>query len=937
MILGAFMAKVRVYELAKELKIESKKLAEILLAAGLSIKNHMSTLDDAAVLKAKKIVAGEGASVVVEEKRVKPTVIRRRKKRVKSPVQEIIKHIKEEQDVSEEPSKEGAVVQQTEPTVEKKETKVDEAVESTVTVEEETKDTESVQPDTVQPQKTETLPPDIKQITETEALEPEKAETEELSPAHPESEPEDVVKDTGEEVQEDRPEPELYPEQTETKDSKDKKDKKVKSSATSAKIIKKAEGEVAKLLKKQAEEKSRTKATFVKKSKKKPTITVPEIHPYPPIPEEGKPVRKGKKKAGRAEALKRGGKRKVEVYEKKDLYDKISSSRRRSKKGSKEYKDKQRAFKHTEITVPKAIKRKLKVPEMVVVSELAKAMGVKGAELIKKLLDNGMMVNINQSIDFETAALIADDFGYELELISFDVSGSDAMDAEDREEDLKPRPPVVTIMGHVDHGKTSLLDYIRKSNIIGQESGGITQHIGAYYVKTKHGDIVFLDTPGHEAFTAMRARGAELTDIIVLVVAADDGVMPQTREAVNHAKAADIPIIVAVNKIDKSGANPEKIKRELAELDLSPEEWGGDTLYGYVSAKTGEGVDELLHLILLQAEMLDLKANPDRPAVGTVVEARLDKNKGPIATLLIKKGTLSRGQYFVCGEHYGRVRTMLDHQGRKMDFAAPSMPVEISGISGVPSSGDSFAVVDSEKQARQIAEHRKQQAETHAAKRDVISLDDLYARIQEKGIKELRIVLKADVQGSIEAIKDSLSKQNTDEVKIKVIHSGTGGISESDLMLAAASDAIIIGFNVRANRRVTELAERENVDIRYYDVIYNVIHEIRAAMQGLLEPVYKEKLLGHAQVKETFHIPKVGTVAGCIVSDGKVERNANVRLLRDDVVIFDGKLASLRRFKEDVKEVQAGYECGIGLENYNDIKVNDVIEVYQVEEVAAEL
>ncbi len=927
------MAKVRVYELAKELNIESKKLAKMLLTAGLSIKNHMSTLDDDAVLKAKRIVAGESASVVVEEKRVRPTVIRRRKKRVQAPVQEIVEPVTEEQDVSEKPSEEHIVVQETGKTAEKEEKKAEETTEDLAAAKESSEQTQPFLSDTEQPEEMEVLSSGMKQPEGADAKETEYEQTEILEPEKPEnagyerpdSEQEEIVEDTGETVQKDVLEPELHPEKKEQED--DYKGKKPRMFGMPAKIIRKAEGNVAELLKKQAEE----------KPKKKSTAAVPKIHPYPPVSEDIKPVRKGKKKAGKAEASRRSGKRKVEVYEKKDLYDKTSSSRRKSKKSSKEYKEKQKNLKHTPITVPKAIKRKLKVQEMVAVSELAKAMSIKGAELIKKLLDNGVMVNINQSIDFETAALVAADFGYDLELISFDINAQDGTDREEREEDLQSRPPVVTIMGHVDHGKTSLLDYIRKSNVIGQESGGITQHIGAYYVKTEQGDIVFLDTPGHEAFTAMRARGAELTDIIVLVVAADDGVMPQTREAVNHAKAADIPIIVAVNKIDKPGADPEKIKRELAELDLSPEEWGGDTLYAYVSAKTGEGVDELLHLILLQAEMLDLKANPDRPAIGTVVEARLDKSKGPIATILVKKGTLSTGQYFVCGEHYGRVRAMLDHQGRKMDRATPSTPVEISGISGVPLSGDNFAVVKDERQARQIAEHRRQQAEASVLKRDVMSLDDLYARIQEKGVKELRIVLKADVQGSIEAIKDSLSKQNTDEVKIKVIHSGTGGISESDLMLAAASDAIIIGFNVRANRRVTELAERENVDIRYYDVIYNVIHEIRAAMQGLLEPVYKEKLLGHAEVKETFHIPKVGTVAGCIVSDGKVERNANVRLLRDNVVIFDGKLASLRRFKEDVKEVQTGYECGIGLENYNDIKVNDVIEVYQVEEVAQEL
>jgi len=547
------------------------------------------------------------------------------------------------------------------------------------------------------------------------------------------------------------------------------------------------------------------------------------------------------------------------------------------------------------------------------------------------------VAKINEPIDFETASLVADDFGYELALDSFEES-SIIPETEDRPEDLKPRPPVVTIMGHVDHGKTSLLDYIRKSNIIGAEFGGITQHIGAYYVESDGGDIVFLDTPGHEAFTAMRARGAKVTDLIVLVVAADDGTMPQTREAINHARAANIPIVVAINKIDKANANSEMVRRELAELDLSPEEWGGETLFGEISAKMGEGVDELLSLILLQAEMLEVTGNPDKPARGTIIEARLDKSRGPSATVLVRNGTLRQGEHFVCGEHYGRVRAIFNQLGKKLKSAAPSVPVEIYGISGVPLAGDEFIVVKDEKTAKQVVEHRKDRGKKQeVVTRGVMSLEDLFQRIQEGEVKELNIVLKTDVQGSLEALADSLTKQSTEEVKLKIIHGATGAITESDVMLASASGAIIIGFNVRVNPRVSAIAEKEKVDVRYYDVIYNVIKDIRLAMTGLLEPIYKEHVIGRADIKEIFRIPKVGAIAGCHVTDGHIERNAKARLLRDDVVVFDGKIGSLRRFKEDVKEVQSGYECGIGLENFQDLKPGDVFEVYQVEEVQAEL
>lgn len=885
------MAKVRVYELARELDMESKKLVDELIAGGIKIKNYMSTLDDQSAARAREIVSG-AVSEVVEEKRIKPTVIRRRKRIVK-----VEKEGPEREKIEEKPDDE---VSRPEETLE--EVKVPEA-------------------------------PGVEKVSVIEEVPKTEAPLEEPPP------PEGVsVVEVEPEVEEEKPEEgaQKAPRPKKRAEAKPKKGKKRKVDQP-AKIIKlPEEGPLRDRLAKE--------------------IQVEPVRPHviPPVPKispDLRPVREdatqkevpSKKKKGRKrkemnevgdEGLSR--RRKKEVYERADLYG-GRSKRLKGKKTGKKSKEAPRRLRQTEITVPKAIKRRIKVQDYVTVTELAKAMGTKAADLLKRFITSGAMVNINQSIDFETASVVADDLGFELELDSFDEELFFS-DTEDRPEDLVPRPPVVTIMGHVDHGKTSLLDYIRKSNIIGGETGGITQHIGAYYVKTEGGAIVFLDTPGHEAFTAMRARGAKVTDIIVLVVAADDGIMPQTKEAVNHARAAGIPLVVAVNKIDKPDANPEKVKRELAELDLAPEEWGGDTLMGYISAKTGEGIDALLGLLLLQAEMLELKGNPAKEARGTIIEAELDKSKGPVATVLIKNGMLHNGDQFVCGDHYGRVRAMLDHRGRKMKSAGPSVPVELYGISGVPMAGDEFIVVKDEKSAKQIIEHRKEKGKKRrTAKRGLVSLDDLFERIKEGEIKELNVVLKADVQGSVEALFESLVKQGTEAVKINIIHSATGAITESDVMLASASGAIIIGFNVRANPRVSEIAEKEKINIRFYDVIYNAIKDIRLAMVGLLEPVLEEHVIGRAEIKEIFRVPKVGAIAGCQVTDGHVERNANARVLRDEVVVFDGKLASLRRFKEDVKEVQTGYECGIGLENFNDIKPGDVFEVYEVEEVAPEL
>ncbi|MDR0828148.1 MAG: translation initiation factor IF-2 [Desulfovibrio sp.] len=590
----------------------------------------------------------------------------------------------------------------------------------------------------------------------------------------------------------------------------------------------------------------------------------------------------------------------------------------------------------------KAAKRKIRVDEFIRVSDLAHQMGLKSGEIIKVLFGLGVMATINQSLDIETATLVAAEFDYEVEKTGF--SENDIIEAQqdnfvDNAADYQQRPPVVTIMGHVDHGKTSLLDAVRKSSVAAGEAGGITQHIGAYHVKTRRGEIVFLDTPGHEAFTAMRARGAEITDIVVLVVAADDGVMEQTKEAINHARAAKVPIMVAVNKIDKEGANRERVQRELSEQGLVPEEWGGDTTFSYVSAKTRQGLDEFLEMLALQAEILELKANPSRTAVGHIVEAKLDKGRGSLGTVLIQQGSLRLGDAFICGVHSGRVRAMFNDQGKKVKEAGPSIPVEVQGFEGVPEAGEEFIVISDEKAARRIAEARAlKQRERELAKESKVTLETFLARKDLGAEAEvLNLVIKADVQGSLEAISDALRKLSTDKVRINIMHGGTGAVSESDVLLSSASRAIILGFNVRPSSKAKELAEQEKVDIRFYDVIYKLVDEVRNAMQGMLAPVEKEVFLGTADVRELFTVPKFGVIAGCHVSDGKITRAARVRLLRDGVVVHNGKISSLRRFKDDVREVAKGYECGIGLDNFNDLKTGDVIEAFEIVEEAAVL
>ena len=583
-------------------------------------------------------------------------------------------------------------------------------------------------------------------------------------------------------------------------------------------------------------------------------------------------------------------------------------------------------------------KKTLKLQEGTTVKEFAELISVKISDVIKKFMELGYMPTINQPVDTDAALLIAENFGVKVELAAIE---EDAFEVEAPEDaaTLLPRPPVVTIMGHVDHGKTSLLDAVRETKITETEAGGITQHIGAYKVNLAGKEIVFLDTPGHEAFTSMRARGAKVTDIVVLVVAADDGVMPQTVEAINHAKAANVPIVVAINKIDKPEANTGKVKNELSELGIISEEWGGQNIFVEVSAKKRLGIERMLEMILLQAEVMELKANPDKNARGTIIEAKLDKGRGPVATVLVQSGTLKVGDPFLAGTHAGKVRALINDSGKRISEAVPSTPVEVIGFSDVPSSGDIFAVVEDEKRARQIALARQQkQRLAEIARARKLTLDELYAKIKEGEIRELYIIIKGDVQGSVEALKDALEHISHPQVKVKVIHSSVGGINESDVMLATASSAIIIGFNVRPELKASQVAEKEGIDIRLYNIIYEAIEDVKKALEGLLEPTLKEKTLGRAEVRQLFPISKIGTVAGCYVVDGYMSRSSDgIRVIRDNIVVYDGKISTLKRFKEDVKEVQTGYECGIMIENFNDLKIGDILENYIIEKIAGKL
>ena len=622
-----------------------------------------------------------------------------------------------------------------------------------------------------------------------------------------------------------------------------------------------------------------------------------------------------------------GGKQKIGNKNKQPSRNKFAGNKRRN--------EEQEKMRRLQLEVAKKAPLVVKIPDEITVAELASRMKKTAAEVIKQLIKLGVMASVNQTVDYDTAALVAMELGCKVEkevIVTIEERLID--DREDTAEELQPRSPVVVVMGHVDHGKTSLLDAIRNTNVASGEAGGITQHIGAYTVQINGNPITFLDTPGHAAFTSMRARGAMCTDIAILVVAADDGIMPQTVEAINHAKAANIPIIVAINKMDKHGANPDRIKQQLTEYDLVPEEWGGETVICPISAKTGQGIDELLEMVILTAEVQELKANPNRLAKGVVIEARLDKARGPVATLLVQNGTLKQGDVIIAGTAVGRVRVMTDDKGRTVKTAGPSKPVEITGLAEVPGAGDIFNAVEDERMARQLVEQRKEDLKAAANKtKGKVTLEDLFAQIQEGEMKELNIIVKADVQGSAEAVKASLEKISNEEVRVKVIHAGVGAISENDVLLASTSNAIIVGFNVRPDPVAAASAARAKVDMRMYRVIYDAINEIQDAMKGMLAPKYKEVIIGHAEVRQTYKVSAIGTIAGCYVKDGKITRDAQVRVLRDNIVIHEGQLGSLQRFKDSVKEVAANYECGMSIEKFNDIKEGDIFECFVMEQI----
>ena len=887
------MSRVRIYELAKEAGLKSKELADKLIALGYPIKSHSSTVDDDMAADIRRKVLGKATAEVTEKpigvtkkttvvRKKRTTVVRRRSKAQK---EELARQAEE---------------------AEYAETAVD-------------KEAEGVEPE-----------PGVVEAAEeeertAEGVEPVETEQESAEEAPAEAVAEDTIPDTVD----------LDTEKTAKKPVKEEP----KRAKGLAKIVGRVEIKVE-----------------TKRPVRRPRRPARPARPKPGGPggpaavaadvgraAAGKGKKKGKrivavglddtsrqKKPGKAA---RKGRQRVDFSRRGDV--EFMRPRKRGRR-----KDTRRKGKSvpTPLTESKAIKRRIKVFETISVGDLAKRMGIKANEIIAKLMGLGVMATVNQSLDLDTATLVATDFGYEVEQGMTEELGIAALQEEETGGEEQPRFPVVTVMGHVDHGKTSILDAIRKTDVAEGEAGGITQHIGAYHVQAPSGDITFVDTPGHAAFTEMRSRGAKVTDIVVLVVAADDGVMDQTREAIAHAKAAEVPIVVAVNKIDKDNADPERVKRELGDFGLIPEDWGGDTIFCETSAKKGTGIKELLENIQLQSEILELSADPGRKAHGTIIEAQLHKGRGPVATVLIQEGTLQAGDYFVAGMFSGKVRSLINDRGEQIAKAGPSMPVEVQGLSGVPQAGDEFVVVTDEKMAKSVSSARRLKArESELGSASKVSLDNLFEKMAEQEMKELRVILRADVQGTLQAFGQATEKLSTDVIRVRVLHEGTGAITENDIHLAAASDAIIIGFNVRPSVKVKELAEREQVDVRSYDVIYHALEDIEKAMVGMLEPEFEERVIGTAEVRDTFSVPKIGTIAGCAVIDGKMERNARVRVLRESVVIYTGEIQSLRRFKDDVKEVASGYECGIGVENYNDIKVGDTLEAFVMDEVEATL
>ncbi len=918
------MSRVRIYELAKEAGMSSKALASKLIEQGYEVKGHSSTVDDETAEKIRNTVLKSSQTELVE-KRISatkgPTVIRRRAK--------VILRKPKEQPAESDEGDTGIEVG-AEPEVDKQKTDAKVEPVTPATPEQPAAPVESVE--------TEKEAEPVQAQESSDAVAPEK----EPVPVTGEDKKEPVLPEKVEEAQEGvsagkGAEP---TEKTEAEQPVQKREVPAEKKATKRKGLAKVVGTIDIPIEETRKPPVRTRKKGGKPAAgRKPSARVQEQAAAPPSGDlRGK--KKGKRGApsqGDTERKQgkpgKKGKKGVKFTHFGNEYQRGPGKRgRRGGKGRGQKKISQPAAEM------KAIKKRIKVFDTITVGDLASRMRVKASEVITKLMGMGVMATMNQAVDVETAMIIAADFSYEVEQGITEELGIQLLEEDEVGGTAKPRSPVVTVMGHVDHGKTSILDAIRKTDVADGEAGGITQHIGAYHVRSSSGDVTFVDTPGHAAFTEMRSRGAQVTDLVVLVVAADDGVMDQTREAIHHAQAAEVPLIVAVNKIDKDNADPDRVKRELAELDLAPEEWGGQTMYCETSAKKNIGIDDLMENIQLMAEMLELKADADRKARGRVIEAQLDKGRGSVATVLVQQGTLKTGDYFVVGQFSGKVRGMLDYKGRKIKEAGPSIPVEVQGLSGVPSAGDEFIVVTDEKMAKSVSQSRSLKVrESELGASTKISLEKLFEQMSEGDVKELRVVIRADVQGTLEAFAKAAEELSTSQIKVRVLHEGTGTITESDILLASASQAVIIGFNVRPSVKVKELASKESVDVRAYDVIYHALDDIRKAMVGMLDPIFEEDVIGTAEVREIFSVPKIGKIAGCSVTDGKIQRNAGVRVLRDGVVVYTGKISSLRRFKDDVKEVLSGFECGIGVENFNDIKVGDNLEAFVMLEVEATL
>lgn len=925
------MSRVRVYELAKEAGMSSKALADKLIDSGYDIKGHSSTVDDETAEQIRKTILQESETELVEKRidassggatviRRRSTVVRRRPKKTPDEADRA-----EQEPVLPEVAQEATARAGAAAAVQGDSTDSDARQQERESMAPKGADSEAIA-DSSDPSASAqadgsgdvlAVPPDGQSEAGTEADDRAEQEAPDApSAAAAVSEPTDQG-----------PSPNIG---------------QVTKEKTSRKPVARVVGtiELATETERKSEPRSRPKrAQRPASSRAAQPIGAPSaMEPAKATENNDRGGRKKGKRSQQTHDSENGDRRRGRKTKKSVKFTHFDNDYQRGGKRPRRGKGKaERLLPHSTAEM-KASKKKITIYDTITVGDLAAKMKVKASEVIAKLMGLGVMATMNQAVDVDTATLIAADFGYEIEQGITEEIGVQLLEAQEEGGEGRPRPPVVTVMGHVDHGKTSILDAIRKTDVAEGEAGGITQHIGAYHVRSKSGDVTFVDTPGHAAFTEMRSRGAQITDLVILVVAADDGVMDQTREAISHSQAANVPIMVAVNKIDKENADPDRVKRELAELDLAPEAWGGQTIYCETSAKQNIGIDELMENIQLMAEMLELQADGSRKAKGRVIEAKLDKGRGSVATVLIQEGTLSVGDSFVVGQYSGKVRAMLDDKARDIKQAGPTIPVEVQGLSGVPLAGDEFIVVTDDKMAKNVSQARAMKMrESELAATSKISLDRLFEQMSEGAVQELRVIIRADVQGTLEAFAKAAEDLSTQEIKVRVLHEGTGTITDSDILLASASRAIIIGFNVRPSVKVKDLATKERVDVRSYDVIYHALDDIRKAMVGMLDPTFEEEVIGTAEIRETFSVPKVGTVAGCFVTDGKIQRHVGVRVLRDGVVVYTGKISSLRRFKDDAKEVLSGYECGIGVENFNDLKVGDHLEAFIMQQVEATL